>query len=155
MREGNWKTPILSPDENGELRPTSAAFGSSEQRISFDRARYRSAGETRTERDQTVFRTTAALIRSMEGVIVSEKEYKIEVYASPLPDNTAHAHVSPMGESGQETKISENGFKKLRRKLSQLVQLVLPPNAGGARVGWLVIFCTLIGGRRCLCADKI
>ncbi len=114
--------------EAGQLIIQSTAFNARSQRISFDRALLRTAEESRKADDQAVFSVTAAEVRSIEGArIQSSSLYYVEVVASPIENNSAHAHVEAIPHQETMPPLSAEGFKRLKRELAKLAQIVLPP----------------------------
>ena len=114
-------------EEGNSRRASSQAFADRSQRISFNRARLRSAEETRFSPDQAVFAVTAREVRGIKGIITGATTREVEVYFSPLSENTSHCHVSPSDPEGHETVLPKSGFDRLKREIAKIAVLVLPP----------------------------
>ena len=114
--------------EGGVIRLHSTAFADRSQRISFDRALLRTADEARKDSSQAVFAVTAKEVRGIKDVVINETAYRVDVIASPLADNPAHAHVEAFRPNKTAPELSQTGFKKLQRALTKIAVLVSPPS---------------------------
>ena len=98
--------------EGGIIRLHSTAFADRSQRISFDRATLRTADEARKDSSQAVFAVTAKEVRGIKDVVINETVYRVDVIASPLADNPAHAHVEAFRPQRNRPRIKPNWFQE-------------------------------------------
>ena len=119
--------PMHFTFHEGRYVTTPEAFSDRTQKISFDRARLSTPESSRMGEDQAIFGLTAGEVRAIEGAKIHETAFCIEVYASPLPLNFAHAHVAAADAKGNELLLPDTAFRRLKKRISEVASLVLPP----------------------------
>ena len=112
---------------DGAVTLHSVAFGDRSCRISFDRAKLRTAEQARKQPDQAIFAIRAGDARAIQGVVMNLQPYRVEVSADPLPENPAHALVQALPQSPDTPELSGEGFKKLQRELAKIARMELTP----------------------------